>query len=174
MATRWYVRTEFGERGPISFQDVAFLIHDGQVRETGLVRREDSPAWQPADSVVGLLHAARRQHGLNERVISDDQELAQAVKVELTKNESQRASAVSKEQERLRIIEATIQEFERDGVATGQESVRSVFVWGPLALIVAAVAYATWTAATYDPFAERNFESEPVQFHQSSPAVDGQ
>lgn len=60
MASRWYCRFFEGDRGPLTFDELAQLIRIGKLTERDLVRREGIGDWQPAESVVGLFHRARK------------------------------------------------------------------------------------------------------------------
>lgn len=161
MATRWFVKTKRSVRGPLSFQDVAFLIQDQQLERDGLVRREDEDEWQIASSVVGLLRAARKHPGLNEDLVgSDEEELEEPDPEVLKRDANTHSSGRLSQEERRRIIEAAHDSFdEMPVVETDRRGfLHHALTWGPLTLIAGAVAYAVYESVTYDRFENKSFE----------------
>ena len=162
MATKWFVRTDFGERGPLTFQDVAFLIRDNQVSRDGLVRREDLDEWQPANSVVGLVHAARRHQAIDEKVVAENEEI-----IVLTDAERRR----KERQEIFRKTQESLMDVSSGGIDE-RTPMEKFLVWGPIVLILAAGAYAGWIISTHDPFEHKNFEQiESSESSQASQTV---
>ena len=163
MATEWYVKTERGIRGPMGFQDVAFLIHDQQISEDGLVRRADDDDWQIASSVVGMTRAARQHRGIDERVLTDDAQLSFVRKTSASATLSQKPRQKREPDERQRIIAATHESLQRDRHPVGNSRrsfLQQALAFGPLVIILAAMAYAAFSVATYDRFADKNFEQQ--------------
>lgn len=60
MATQWYWRDGDATNGPVSFQELAWLVRDRVLNEDDLVRPEYYPEWQTTDTVVGLYYMAQR------------------------------------------------------------------------------------------------------------------
>ncbi len=63
MASEWYVReseseSESGQRGPISFVELASLLADGSLGPESRVRNAAGGKWQSLDSVIGIRRAA--------------------------------------------------------------------------------------------------------------------
>jgi hypothetical protein len=61
MPSQWYHKASDGERGPLSFAEMAAMLRAGTLHEHDLVRREGQSQWQHAEDVVGLLRAAGRR-----------------------------------------------------------------------------------------------------------------
>ena len=57
----WRCKVDDEEIGPVSLQELAALLREGQISERMLVRRDGSDSWEPAWNVVGLMEAARRE-----------------------------------------------------------------------------------------------------------------
>ncbi|MDB5385773.1 MAG: hypothetical protein JWM11_1419 [Planctomycetaceae bacterium] len=60
MASKWYLKAEGAETGPLSFRELADLVRSQAIAETDLVRPDWKTEWQRADSVIGLFYMARK------------------------------------------------------------------------------------------------------------------
>ena len=143
------------------FKDVAFLIHDHQLPEDGDVRRADLEEWQPANSVVGLIRTARNHQGTEERVAVMAPK--KAVKKRATAPNPSLTSA-QKRAERIEIIRRTQESMDdcsdEDTSQDRRTFLENAIVWGPIAVLGVAAAYAAWTVQTHDPFKDKNFEGQ--------------
>lgn len=147
----------------MGFQDVAFLIHDQQISEDGLVRRADENDWQNASSVVGLTRAARQHRGIDERVLTDETQLSFVREATISSSLLQKPRQTGVVDERQRIIAATHESLQRDRHPVDDEQrsfLQQVLAFGPAVVILAAMAYAAFSVATYDHFADKNFEEQ--------------
>ncbi|MCA8998061.1 MAG: DUF4339 domain-containing protein [Planctomycetaceae bacterium] len=165
MTNQWFAKIGDHERGPISFQDVAFLIHDGQLAEDGLVRRSDDEEWRSAETIVGLLHAARTHKGLDEYVIQDDEELIKAVVEDQKQLQLESTPAGETEtipEDRMRMLEDAINRLDDDMESEAEidrrELPKAALIAGPAIAIMGTTAYAVWKSVTYDRYANKNFE----------------
>lgn len=137
----------------MGFQDVAFLLADQQITHDDQVKREDLEEWQPAHSVIGLLRAAEKHTGEEERVVivEDAEEVPQLTVAE---RRSLEIDEVIRKTRANLMNEPTVESSERTYV-------EMFAVWGPVSLLVAAVGYAAWSHLTYDKFKNKKFESTP-------------
>ena len=60
MASKYFYRRLDVEAGPVGFRDLVSLVRDGELVADDRVRPEWEEDWQPAASVVGLFHMAKR------------------------------------------------------------------------------------------------------------------
>lgn len=60
MASRWYRKVDDAEVGPVTFQDLVEMIVAGVLTGEDWVRREFSPEWMRARTIIGLFHAAEK------------------------------------------------------------------------------------------------------------------
>ena len=60
MASQWYYRSGEEEVGPVTFRELIERVRTGKLVDADLVRPTWNPAWQRAETVVGLFHMARR------------------------------------------------------------------------------------------------------------------
>jgi hypothetical protein len=58
--SEWFCRTNNGQVGPVSFQEMAKLLNAAELLDSDQVRRSTDDEWQPAEAVVGLCREARR------------------------------------------------------------------------------------------------------------------
>lgn len=64
MASKYYYRRLEIEAGPVGFRDLVSLVRDGELVADDGVRPEWEEDWQPAASIVGLFHMAKRADAL--------------------------------------------------------------------------------------------------------------
>lgn len=163
MATKWYVKTERSVRGPLSFQDVAFLIKDQQIPEDGLVRKEDEGDWQTADSVVGLLRAARKHPGLAEDLGAPEEfEEPEMTLPEVPSGRKPNRGSQGRlgQDERTQLLQRYREESDQEPVIVEDRRtfLQQAAIWGPVGVIATAAAYAAYIKMTYDPWANKKFE----------------
>lgn len=155
MATSWYVKTRTGERGPFSFQRVAGLIQQGELQPMELVRSEDSAEWQTADSVIGLLRAARRQAPIPEPVVARTGGVDIALE-SATQELSERDRWFRDAQ--ARILEEIEEAPDRPMRTFGRNHLLIAFM---LAILLGGLAFGGWRVIVpIDPLANKNFEDQ--------------